>query len=93
MISVAGTEATVSPMRSAALAQPEPSVKAMSWFGTPVSSAIWAAACFAISNGSVVGFSSGLLIWQVYLWRGLFGSKVCLVVRQFLAAKCYTIEM
>ena len=50
--SVAGIVAVVSPMRSAALAHPLPRVRAMSWCGTPVSSAISAAATAAISNGS-----------------------------------------
>lgn len=51
--SVAGMVATVSPMRSAALPQPLPSVRAMSCFSTPVSLAMSAAASAATSNVSI----------------------------------------
>jgi hypothetical protein len=52
-------ESVVSPSSSAALPQPLPSVRAMSWRSTPVFSAIWAAALRAISKGSVAGSSRG----------------------------------
>jgi hypothetical protein len=62
VISVAGTSATVSPIRSAALAQPLPSVRAMSWRATPVFSAISAAAVRATSKGSAARSSSGCVV-------------------------------
>ena len=58
--SVAGIVATVSPMSSAALPQPLPRVRAMSWRSTPVSRAMSAAASAAIANGSAAGSSRGL---------------------------------
>ena len=44
-----------------ALAQPLPSVRAMSWRSTPVRRAMSDAAAAAISNGSAAGSSRGLL--------------------------------
>src|SRR4051812_22288159 len=64
-MSVAGMVAVVSPIRSAARAQPLPRVRAMSCLATPVASAISAAARAANSNGSVFGSSSG------WAWSGV----------------------
>ena len=61
-MSLAGTLATVSPIRSAALAQPDPRVSAMSCFSTPVACLICSAACFAISKGLLVIVSRGLVM-------------------------------
>src|SRR4051794_27044883 len=57
------TSASVSPSRSPAGAQPEPSTRATSWRAVPVSSARRSAAVRATSNGSVAGSArSGVVV-------------------------------
>ena len=64
-MSAASIVETVSPIRSAALAHPEPRVRAISCCSIPDLSAITCAASWAMWKGSAFGSSNGLLIGQV----------------------------